>query len=199
MNILAHLHLSGGINELMLGNYMGDFVKGKQYLNYPDDIQNGILLHREIDTFTDEHIAHKASRDRFREKYGLYSGVVVDIIYDHFLANHWDKFNSINLEDFAQKAYNYIQINNNIIPIRLQQITPFIVENNWLVLYKSLNGIERVLTGMAKHTSLPLKVEFAMDILNKYYKEFNVEFIQIITDLHKMVEKSIYLTKFATK
>ena len=183
----------------MLGNYMGDFIKGKKYLNYSNEIQKGILLHREIDTFTDRHDAHKKSRDRFREEYGLYSGVVVDIIYDHFLANLWDNFNSVNLEDYAQKAYRYIKLNNSIIPFRLQQVTPYIIENNWLVLYKTLNGIERVLTGMAKHTTLPLKVEFAMDTLDKYYKDFNVEFIQIITDLHKMVEKSIYLTKFAVK
>jgi acyl carrier protein phosphodiesterase len=75
----------------MLGNFMGDFVKGNKYLAYTGDIQKGLLLHREIDTFTDKHDTHKQSRDRFRKHYGLYSGVVVDIVYDHFLASRWER------------------------------------------------------------------------------------------------------------
>jgi len=86
MNLLAHLYLSKDINDLMIGNFIGDFVKGNQYLNYSAEIQNGILLHREIDSFSDMHEAHKATRDRFRKGFGLHSGVVVDIVYDHYLA-----------------------------------------------------------------------------------------------------------------
>jgi len=197
MNILAHLYLSGGINDIMLGNFMGDFVKGNKYLSYPDNIQKGILLHREIDTFTDTHIAHKLSRDKFRPEYGLYSGVVVDIMYDHFLAKNWNTFHAHKLETFAQQAYSHLHANMHHIPVRLQQITPYIIENNWLVMYRSFEGIEKVLTGMSKRTSLPPKISYAMEILSKHYDELNAEFIQIFTDLHKMVEKSLYLTKFA--
>jgi len=180
----------------MIGNFMGDFVKGNNYLKYPIDIRNGLLLHREIDTFTDKHTAHKLSRDRFRAEYGLYSGIVVDIVYDHFLATNWDKFHSDNLETFAQQAYNHLQLNMHHIPSQLQQITPYIIENNWLVMYRSIEGIERVLTGMSKRTSLPPKISFAMKILSNEYEELNLEFNQIFIDLHKMVEKSLYLTKF---
>jgi acyl carrier protein phosphodiesterase len=197
MNILAHLYLSGGINDIMLGNFMGDFVKGNKYLAYTGDIQKGLLLHREIDTFTDKHDTHKQSRDRFRKHYGLYSGVVVDIVYDHFLASRWDNFHEDKLETFAQNAYAHIKSNNHIIPPRLNQITPYIIENNWLVMYKSLEGIERVLTGMSKRTSLPPKVSYAMEVLTRNYEELSLEFNEIISDLHKMVEKSLYLTKFA--
>lgn len=181
----------------MLGNFMGDFVKGNKYLAYSSDIQKGLLLHRQIDTYTDRHVTHKQSRDRFREHYGLYSGIVVDIVYDHFLASHWDNFHEDNLETFAQNAYAHIKSNMHIIPPRLNQITPYIIENNWLVMYKSLEGIERVLTGMSKRTSLPAKVSNAMDVLDRNYEELSIEFNEIISDLHKMVEKSLYLTKFA--
>ena len=199
MNILAHLYLSAGINDLMLGNFIGDFVKGNKYLDFPGDIQKGILLHREIDTFTDKHPAHKSSRDRFREQYGLYSGIVVDIVFDHFLAKQWTDFHSSTLDDYAQQVYTYIKLHNKIIPPRLQQITPFIIDNNWLVLYKSLDGIDRVLTGMSKRTSLPPNTPFAMRILEQFYDELNKDFHQIITDLYKMVKKSLYLTKFTAK
>ncbi len=191
MNILAHLYLSKGINDLMLGNFIGDFVKGKKYLDYLPEVQKGILLHRKIDTFTDKHQAHKLSRERFREQYGLYSGIVVDIVFDHFLANQWLDFHSSTLESYAQHVYIYLQTHQNIIPLQLQQITPFIINNNWLVMYKSLDGIKRALTGMSKHTSLPLKVEFAMNTLNHFYDDINDDFHQIITDLTKMVETHI--------
>ena len=199
MNILAHLYLSGGINEIMLGNYMGDFIKGNKYLNYTDNIQKGILLHRQIDTFTDNHTAHKNSRERFRKEYGLYSGIVVDIVYDYFLASQWEKFHSDTLDLYSQKVYDYIKLHINKLPIRLQQISPFLIENNWFLMYSSFDGIERVLTGMSKRTSLPNKVDFAMRILEQNMDDFNKEFHQIIVDLTKMVEKSIFLPIFIEK
>lgn len=198
MNLLAHLYLSKGINDIMIGNFIGDFVKGNQYLNYSEQIQKGILLHREIDSFTDNHESHKLTRDRFRKEYGLHSGVVVDIIYDHFLANNWTNYHNDALEVFAQEAYTNIQQNFEILPEKMKAVVPFIINNNWIILYRSVTGIERVLYGMSKKTSLPNKVPFALEILNEFHQEINAEFTQIITDLHKMVEKSLYLTKFAT-
>ncbi len=176
---------------------MGDFVKGNKYLNYTQDIQNGLLLHREIDTFTDNHNSHKLSRDKFRKQFGLYSGIVVDIVYDHFLANHWSVFHSESLELFARQAYDHIQLNIHELPPRLQQITPYIIQNNWLVTYRSLEGLERVLIGMTKKTSLPPQISFAMSVIEENYEEISEEFTQIMNDLCKMVEKSLYLTKFA--
>lgn len=199
MNILAHLYLSGGINNIMLGNYMGDFVKGNKYLNYTENIQKGILLHRQIDTYTDNHVAHLKSRNKFRKEYGLYSGIVVDIIYDYFLASQWEKFHPDTLEVYSQNVYNYIKLHTDKLPIRLQQISPFLIENNWFLLYRSFDGIEKVLTGMSKRTSLPNNVEFAMKILDCHLDDLNKEFHQIITDLTKMVAKSIFLPIFIEK
>ena len=199
MNILAHLHLSGGINEHMLGNYMGDFVKGKSYTNYPLNIQNGILLHREIDTYTDNHASHRKSRDRFREEYGLYSGVVVDIIYDYFLASQWSKFHAEPLVDYSQKVYKFITLRKNELPLRLQEISPFLIKNNWFLKYSSIDGIRQVLTGMSKRTSLPNKVDFAIYILENHYNELNIEFNQTFSDLMEMVEKSSFLPNMMKK
>jgi acyl carrier protein phosphodiesterase len=180
MNILAHLFLSGGINELMLGNFMGDFVKGNQYLNFPQPIQQGILLHRKIDDITDKHKLHGQSRNRFRSKYALHSGIVVDIVYDHFLALHWNQYHSQKLEEYSSEVYRYISQNMHWLPQRLKEITPYIINNNWLVLYKSLSGIEKVLTGMANRTSLPDHVSFAMDIIEKEYVMLQKEFEELI-------------------
>ncbi|MFA6403884.1 MAG: ACP phosphodiesterase [Salinivirgaceae bacterium] len=191
MNILAHLYLSKGINKLMLGNYMGDFVKGNQYLNYPEPIQQGILLHRKIDDFTDKHEAHRSSRDRFRKKYGLHSGIVVDIVYDHFLANRWNFIHPTPLEDYASEVYLYISQNQQWLPQRLNEITTHLIKNNWLVLYKSLSGIEKVLKGMAYRTSLPDQVSFAMEIIDNEYTMLQQEFQELIELLDKLAQQEI--------
>jgi len=191
MNILAHLYLSKGINSLMLGNFMGDFIKGNQYLNYPKSIQQGILLHRKIDDFTDKHEAHRSSRNRFRKKYGLHSGIVVDIVYDHFLAMQWNLFHSTELEAYAADVYKYIYQNQHWLPPKLKEISPFIIKNNWLVLYKSLSGIEKVLTGMANRTSLPNQVSFAMEIIDNEYTMLQQEFQELIELLDKIAQDEI--------
>jgi acyl carrier protein phosphodiesterase len=191
MNILAHMYLSGGINELMLGNFMGDFVKGNQYLNFPEPIQQGIVLHRKIDDFTDKHELHRLSRDRFRAKYGLHSGIVVDIVYDHFLAKYWGQYHPQELEAYSADVYRYITQNEHWLPQRLKEITPFIIKNNWLVLYKSLSGLENVLKGMANRTSLPDHVLFAMDIIEKEQVMLRQEFQELFDSLVKMVNQEI--------
>lgn len=183
MNILAHLYLSKGINEVMLGNYIGDFVKGKQYLNYPDEVQKGIILHRNIDTFTDKHLLHKQTRDKFRSGYGLYAGVVVDILYDHFLANNWHKYTDVPLSDFAQKAYAYITLNESILPDRLKKVTPYMVQHNWIMAYATEQGIKRVLDGMARNTSLPDKSKYAIGVMKKDYNLIENEFLDFFKDL----------------
>ena len=89
MNFLAHIYLSGNNDLLKIGNFMADSIRGNSYENYPEEIKKGILLHRSIDSFTDMHPVYRKSKHRLHEKYGHYSGVIMDIFYDHFLAKNW--------------------------------------------------------------------------------------------------------------
>lgn len=188
MNILAHLYLSNGINDIMLGNFIGDFVKGNKYQNYPELVQKGILLHRNIDTYTDKHPIHKLSRDRFRPRFGLYSGVVVDVLYDHFLANLWNNYTSEPLNEFAQKAYDYISMNEILLPTKLKTITPYMIRHNWILLYKSLIGLERVFKGMARNTSLPNEYKYALDVIQTDYDKLENEFTIFFNDLTSYID-----------
>jgi len=183
MNLLAHLYLSNGINDMMFGNYIADSVKGRQYLEYPEEIQKGILLHRAIDTFTDKHPLHKQSRDRFRSNYGLFSGVVIDIVYDHYLAKNWALYSSELLSDFAKKAYDYISLNETMLPSKLKLVTPHMIRSNWILMYQNISGIERVLAGMSRNTSLPNEVRFASKVINREYKQIEHEFMHFFSDL----------------
>lgn len=198
MNILAHLYLSRTIDESMLGNFMGDFVKGNQLNLFPESIRQGIVLHRQIDTITDRHDSHRQSRDRFREKYRLHSGIVVDIIYDHFLARHWDTYHHEPLHDFSQKVYAYIKENEHRLPDKLREMAGFMIQNNWLELYKTTEGIERVLMGMARRTSVPSQVPFAMEVFKKDYRPLNNEFENVFNTLISSINQESDQTAIAS-
>src|SRR5947208_16353703 len=116
MNFLAHIYLSGNDEEIMIGNFIADFVKGNKKDNYPAKIKKGIELHRMIDDFTDHHETTAKSKDRLRKKYGKYSGVIVDLYYDHFLAANFSEFHSSLLGNFSQQTYDILKKHWNILP-----------------------------------------------------------------------------------
>lgn len=184
MNFLAHLYLSGDSPKIMLGNFMGDFVKGKAYLQqYESDIIKGIDLHRHIDEFTDSHPIVTKSKDRLRPKYRHYSGVIVDVFYDHFLANNWNTFHAQPLDVFAQHAYDTIVSYNAILPDELNGMMPYMINGNWLVNYSKTEGIHQALSGMARRTPYASKMDEATIDLREHYEAFKNEFMTFFPEL----------------
>ena len=133
MNFLAHIYLSGEDDRITIGNFIADKIHGKAYKKYPFDIQKGILLHREIDTFTDAHPIVRQSTKRLHTNYGHYSSVIVDILYDHFLAKNWKAYSTIPLKDFTVSFYNLLEESYEILPLRIQNLMPFMIADNWLL------------------------------------------------------------------
>src|SRR5690554_6869802 len=119
MNFLAHIYLSGNDEEVILGNFIADGIKGKTYENYPKGIQTGILLHRGIDTFTDAHPIVRQSTKRLHKNFGHFSGVIVDVFYDHFLAKNWKTYSNEPLEEYVQRFYGLLQRHYDSLPKRI--------------------------------------------------------------------------------
>lgn len=177
VNFLAHIYLSGENEKIMVGNFIGDFVKGKAALHaFEADIVLGIELHRSIDLFTDRHPVVAESKNRLRPKYRHYSGVIVDVFYDHFLARNWSNFHSQVLPDFAEKTYRTIDRYNAILPQDVKNMMPYMTKGNWLVNYARVEGIHRALSGMARRTSYDSKMDEAMPDLVKDYDQYHGEF-----------------------
>ena len=183
MNYLAHIFLSGNHPKIMIGNFVADSIKGKKYLSYPPEIQKGILLHRQIDTTTDAHPSFRKSTKRLHEKYGHYSGIIVDIFYDHFLAKNWTDYSDIPLEDYIQSFYKLLRDNFEVLPANIQKMAPIMMEGNWLLIYAELEGIDRVLYGMNRRTKLRSGMDKAGEDLRMYYKEFEADFRIVFKDL----------------
>lgn len=194
MNFLAHLYLSKSNKNILIGNFIADAVKGKKHNDYLKEIQIGILLHREIDNYTDNHIVTKISMNRLNPRYRHYKGVIIDILYDHFLAKNWHQYSAIPLEIFAKNTYDFLLENIEIFPPRAQHILPYMIEYNWLVSYASLEGIEKVLQGMNRRTKGISKMDLAIEDLKLNYNEFENDFNIFFKDLEQFtIEKTNYL------
>ncbi|NER13402.1 DUF479 domain-containing protein [Leptobacterium flavescens] len=183
MNFLAHIYLSGDDPQIKIGNFIADGIRGKKYLDYPEKIRTGILLHREIDTFTDAHQTVKKSTKRLHENYGHYSGVIVDIFYDHFLARNWSSYSNIPLDEYVKDFYEILNDHYEILPDRYKKMRPYLIRENWLYSYRTLDGISKVLDGMNRRTQNRSKMNFAILELEKYNSEFEKEFSSFFDEL----------------
>ena len=183
MNYLAHIYLSGNDNTVTVGNFMADGIKGKDYLEYSKAIQIGVLLHREIDTFTDAHPIVRLSTKRLHKKYSHYSGIIVDILYDHFLAKNWKHYCDIPLEDYTVEFYDMLDDHYDILPTRIKKMMPYMIADNWLLSYASIPGISKVLDGMNRRTNNKVKMDQAVFELEAFYNEFEQEFTAFFEEL----------------
>jgi acyl carrier protein phosphodiesterase len=187
MNYLAHIFLSGNSDEILIGNFIGDYVKGHEYNSYPPNIKKGILLHRRIDTYTDRHKIVHQSMSYFAPRYHKYAGIIIDILYDHFLVNHWEKFSPQPLAIYKENIFECLKRNYAILPERVQFFIPSFIKNDWIEIYSSIEGIINVLVRMSMRTTLPDQSEFAREILRKYYIQLQSEFLTYFPDIIRYV------------
>ena len=170
---------------------MADSIRGNSYLEYPDELRKGILLHRYIDTFTDANPIYRKSKHRLHEKYGHYSGVIMDIVYDHFLSKNWDNYSDEKLEDYADSFYKLLQDNYEILPEKVQKMLPYMIARNWLVSYESLAGLEMILFQMDYRTKHRVNMQEAIVEVRKFYNEFEEEFILFFEELQKHCKEKL--------
>jgi acyl carrier protein phosphodiesterase len=183
MNFLAHIYLSGDNDLIKIGNFMADGIRGKQFENFPEEVQKGIILHRSIDTYTDSHAIFRQSTKRLHEKYHHYAGVIVDIIYDHFLAKNWEKYSDEKLEKFINRFYRSLHENYPVLSEKTQDLMPYMIKQNWLLSYQTIEGIRNILTQMDRRSKNLSKMQFASEELVEFYTEFEQEFTSFFEDL----------------
>lgn len=189
MNFLAHICLSGDNPKIMIGNFIGDFVKGRNLLEqFEPDIAKGIELHRTIDEFTDHHPVVAQSKNRLRPTYRHYAAVIVDMFYDHLLAKNWNRYHPEPLATFAERTYKTIETFNPILPEPVKYMMMYMTRGNWLLNYANLEGIERALTGMAGRSKYESKMELAVNDLRQDYDLFAGEFEIFFPQLRQHTE-----------
>lgn len=175
----------------MIGNFIADHIRGNKYKMYSKEIQQGIFLHREIDTFTDAHEVVRKSKRRLHERYGHYDGVIIDIFYDHFLAKNWNNYSAIPLEMYTQSVYNLFEKESDNLPEKSQQFIKYMIEYDILFNYNSPEGIQQVLNGMNRRTKGKSQMNLAIEDLQLYNKELEKDFTIFFEDLRSFCNQKL--------
>lgn len=191
MNFLAHIYLSGTNERIQIGNFMGDGIRGKDYKQHHVDIQVGVLLHRSIDSFTDFHPIFRQSKYRLVPKFNHFSGIIIDMFYDHFLAKEWAMYHHEDLEIFTQRFYQNLEKHKDELNLKTQNLLPYLSKQNWLMRYANLTDLQQILKQMDQRFSLKSNMNEAVEDLYANYDDFQREFHFFFKDLmvHAQSEK----------
>jgi acyl carrier protein phosphodiesterase len=191
VNFLAHAYLSFGDPKVLVGNFIGDFVRGDIDNMYDKDIVVGIKLHWSIDKFTDSHPVVKEAQAILRPEYGRYSMVITDMYFDYFLGRYWKNYHHIPLDQFAEEVYNTIDEYGDSLPEKFLQTFGYMKYYNWLAGYGELDGIRRAMTGMAKRAKFNSKMETAHVFLDQHHEYLKVHFGDFFEDIVSHSKKTL--------
>lgn len=189
MNYLAHAYLSFNNPEILVGNLISDFVKGKKKFDYPPVVQQGIALHRMIDTFTDEHEATKEAKEVFRPHYRLYSGAFIDVVYDHFLATDETEFTENSLLDFSIGVYSTLDNYQHWLPDRFAGMFPYMKSQNWLYHYRTRSGTAKSLEGVVLRAAYLTESHTAFLLFEKHYQPLQQCYRQFWKEARPFIRK----------
>lgn len=194
MNYLAHLQLAPDDASARVGNLLGDFIKPAHAGHLPPSLQQGMALHRQIDSYTDSHPLVLQSKTRIAAERRRYAGILVDIFYDHFLARHWDTFASLPLAAFTRRSYAELQQHRQWLPPRLLDMLPRMQAEDWLGSYAETEGIAAVLRGFSRHRiRRDNPVANGIDDLLQQYSALEADFLAFYPQLQQAVAQRIGL------
>lgn len=188
MNFLAHLYLSGNVPDLMVGNFIADHVKGSQIGIFSQGVKDGIMLHRSIDAYTDSHPVVHESIIRLRPEFHKYSGLIVDMFYDHFLAKNWSDYSATSLKSFTIECYAVLRGHTGPLPERSRRMLSYMEQDNWLLSYLEPAGLDMAFRGMARRTTFYSGMEHAVEAMLKDYDSYLAEFRLFFPELIKHAE-----------
>lgn len=183
MNLVAHQFLSFNNPSIQIGNLLGEIVKGNKFNTYPTDIKKGILLHREIDSYTDSHEIVKRSTTYFHTTHHKYSPIIVDLLYDYFLIKHWRKYHPTSFYLFKQNCYELFIHNYDNFPAELQYMLDYMLKQDWFENYSSLEGIQKTLIGLSKRTKFVNNLGNSLPAIQLYENEIEQDFLEFFPDL----------------
>jgi len=191
MNHLAHFYLSHPHEELMVGGFLGDFVKGKLTGKHPDQIELGIRLHRAIDAYTDRHPLVKQSQHRMDPEFHRYAGIITDIVYDHFLAQNWQICSPVSLQEFSENACKLVIKAKPLLPQNALKTILWMQSSAALVRYKDEAFIDRALKNISRRLSRSNPLANGFQQFEQNRSALEDDFLNFIPELKSFAEQWI--------
>lgn len=190
MNFLAHCFLSCGQEEWLVGNFLADYIGNSPLDQYPAGVQEGILLHRKIDTYTDAHPEVLSGVRRLYPYHRKYAPVVIDVFYDYLLSQNWELYSDQLLREFTQSTYKILMEHIEWMPPNLKKNLPLMVADDWLISYGNKKGLAYTFSRLRNRLSRPEHLEGVMDSLERDIDLLNAEFNRFFPDVIAYVQKS---------
>jgi acyl carrier protein phosphodiesterase len=189
MNFLAHLHLAEPTPESVLGNLLGDFVKGYPWdERFPRAVWKGIVEHRGVDAFTDQHSEWKKSRSLLPDHLRRFAGIVVDIYYDHFLHLHWEQFSGgESIDEFIHRVHTQLGSALHLAPDDSAEIIRMMIRERWLESYRTLSGVDMTLKRVSRRSEILKPIFEAAADLEKDLPQMEQHFLAFYPDLVRHV------------
>lgn len=188
MNYLMHLLLSGENEDIIIGNYIADHIRGAKVINaMPNPIKKGILLHRAIDRYSDTHPRVKHSVKLLIPHLYHYAHVSVDILYDHFLVKHWKEFSKQNLHSYILNFYALLESKMETLPVKSRKISRKLIDNDWFNMYENYDGLNKVFKVMSKRASFRSNMENTVVYLKEYYQDLDQDFLVFTKDIIRFI------------
>jgi acyl carrier protein phosphodiesterase len=183
MNYLAHAFLSKNDKDLLIGNFIADHLRGNDFKAYPEKIIQGILLHRRIDTFTDVHPEFKKSKRLFYDGFEKYSGVLVDIYFDHLLAKNFEIHSNVTLKEFSKNVYSVYSDHHLLIPKSSVRFLEYVLQNNVYSSYADIKGIEQVLNHLSHRIKHKSQLDESVKLFLKNQEALETNFANFFRDV----------------
>jgi len=185
MNYLAHSFLSNNNPALIVGNFVADHISGNHFENYPPDIIEGVKLHRRIDTFTDSHLKFKESKRLFYNGYEKYSGILIDIYFDHLLAKNFHNYSQISLNAYCNTVYSVYNEHKQLLPESSNGFLNYVLQNNIYYAYSTVEGIEKVLYHLSHRIKHGIWLNESITLFTDNEEELQNNFDQFFSDALK--------------
>jgi acyl carrier protein phosphodiesterase len=186
VNFLAHLYLAGPEDDALVGNFLGDFVKGP-LVEAPARYRAGIGMHRAVDSYTDDHEVTRRSRERIRPERRRFAGIIVDMCYDHFLARDWPLYSTERLPAFSLRVYELLEARRDHMPDRVRTALPHMRRDDWLYSYREVEGIGRALDGLSRRRTRLAALSGGSEELVANYAGLEADFQAFFPDLEAFV------------
>ena len=190
MNFLCHLLVSGNDPLVIVGNFMADAVKGRDLSGWQTGLQQGIRMHRKIDSYTDNHPITLIGRERLRAHCGKYAGVALDLFYDHAIASQWAALSNEPLGEFARRMYTLLGAHASVMPERTQRMLTYMSRHDWLSSYATIDGIGKALGGLSARVPGGEVLIGAEEVLKEHRAEFVGECMRFLPQLRNHLNQA---------
>ncbi len=185
MNYLAHSFLSNNQPGLLVGNFIADHIHGNNFEIYSPEVIEGIKLHRKIDSFTDSHPKFKESKRLFYQSFEKYSGILIDIYFDHLLAKNFEHNSLISLHDYCNNVYSVYQNHISLLPNSSVNFLNYVLQNNIYQAYSSIEGIEKVLFHLSQRINHGVLLNNSIEDFIRNENELKRNFDDFFNDAKK--------------